>query len=91
MSCVNLFVAKKFHSPGISPTAAQIAAIHSRLAAIQLTGLRLPSRVRKVASVRRRLPVTMTSQPAHAVKIRQILQNLGSPVSETRPVQSRHA
>jgi hypothetical protein len=82
-------VARKFLNPELSPTSAQIAAINRRLAVIQLAGLRLPPRAPRVQPVRRRLPVTLNSAPAYPVKIRHVLQNLGSAVSETQPVQTR--
>lgn len=82
-------MARKFHTPDVSPTTAQIAAINLRLAAIQLAGLRLPARAPRLQPVRRLLPVTMNSALAYPVKIRHVLQNLGSPVSETQPLQTR--
>ncbi len=81
-------MARKFNSPEISPTTASIAAINLRLAAIQLAGLRPPVRARKIQPVRRRLLVTMVATQDWAVKIGQPFQNLGTPVSETLPVQS---
>ena len=90
-SCDSYPVARKFHSPEVSPTTAQIAAINLRLAAIQLAGLRLPARAKKIQPLRRRLPVSVVSAESYPVKIRHALQNLGSAVSEIQPIQSRRA
>jgi hypothetical protein len=90
-SCDGSGVARKSYNPELSPTAVQIAAIRSRLAAIESAGQRIPPRIRRVAPVRRRLPVVMMPQPAHAVKIRHTLQNVGSGISETQPVQNQRA
>lgn len=68
--------------------AADSAAMNLRMATMQLAGLRIPPRVRTVPVLRRRLPVTMISESAQPVIIRHVSQNLGSPVSETRPPQS---
>jgi len=71
---------------------AAIAAINLRMATIQLAGLRVPPRARKVPTVRRRLPVTMFTHDAEPVIIRHALQNLGSvAVSETQPIQTPRA
>ena len=71
---------------------AAIAAINLRMATIQLAGLRVPPRARKVPAVRRRLPVTIFTEAAQPVIIRQALQNLGSAVvSEIQPSQSPRA
>ena len=70
---------------------AAIAAINLRMATIHLAGLRVPPRVRKIPTVRRRLPVTMFPQEVQPVIIRHALQNLGSAVSETQPAQSPRA
>jgi hypothetical protein len=71
---------------------AAIAAINLRMATIQLAGLRVPPRARKVPAVRRRLPVTIFPQTAQPVIIRQALQNLGSAaVSGIQPSQSPRA
>ena len=91
MSCVNTFVARKFHNPEVSPTTAQIAAINQRLTAIQLAGLHIPSRARKIQNVRRRLPVTMIPAHPFLVKMRHVHQDLGNAVSETQPVQNQRA
>lgn len=65
-----------------------MAAMTLRLAAASLPGVRIFSRVRKIPSVRRRLPLTIISDLPQPVIIRHALQNLGSPVSETQPTQS---
>ena len=82
------FVAKKFHAPGLVRNAADSAAMNLRMATLQLSGLRVPPRIRTVPNLRRRLPVTAISEPPQPVIIRHVGQNLGSPVSETRPPQS---
>lgn len=59
-----------------------------RMATMQLTGLRLPPRARAVPMLRRRLPVEFGSESAQPVKMRHHSQKLGSPVSETQPIQN---
>jgi hypothetical protein len=81
-------VAKKFHVSGQLRNAADIAALNLRMATMQLGGMRVPPRARTVPSVRRRVLVTMVTESAQSVIIRHASQNLGSPVSETRPIQS---
>jgi hypothetical protein len=87
-NCGSIFVAKKFHAPGMVRTAADSAALNLRMATMQLSGLRVPPRIRTVPTLRRRLPVTAISEPPQPVIIRHVRQNLGSSVSETRPIQS---
>lgn len=64
------------------------AAMNLRMATMQLTGLRLPPRVRTVPMLRRRLAVVFAAESAQPVIMRQSGQNLGTPVSETQPTQS---
>jgi hypothetical protein len=61
------------------------------MATIPLTGLRSPPRVRRIPTVRRRLPVTIIPDSAQSVIIRHARQNLGSAASETQPVQTQRA
>jgi hypothetical protein len=71
---------------------AAIAAINLRMATIQLAGLRVPPRARKIPTVRRRLPVTIFPGVVQPVIIRHAFQNLGSAVvSEIQPSQSPRA
>jgi hypothetical protein len=84
-------VARKLQLRESSPLNAAIAAINLRMATIQLGGQRVPPRVRKVPTVRRRLPVTISPNEVQQVNIRHALQNLGSAFSETRPSQSPRA
>lgn len=68
--------------------AADRAATNLRMATMQLAGMRVPPRVRTVPMLRQRLLVTFVSESAQPVKIRHTSQNVGSPVTETRPTQS---
>ena len=68
-------------------TAAEVAAMNLRMATIPLAGLRVPPRVRKVPTVRRRLPVTIIPDSAQSVIIRHASQDLGTAVTEPQPVQ----
>ena len=88
MSCVSIFVARKFHASGMVRTAVDSAALNLRMATMQLAGLRIPPRVRTVPTLRRRLPVTFVPESAQPVIMRHASQNLGSPVTETQPAQS---
>ena len=84
------FVAKKFQTSGtMVRNAADFAAMNLRMATMHLTGMRIPPRVRTVPSLRLRLPVAVISSPPQQVIIRQIAQNLDSPVTGTRPNQSQ--
>jgi len=87
-SCDTFFVARKFHASGLVRNAADNAAMNLRMATMQLAGLRIPPRVRTVPRVRQRLPVAFVSASAQPVKIRHTSQNVGSPISETRPTQN---
>lgn len=69
--------------------AAQIAVMHLQAAVSHLSVLRAVSRQKKLETFRRRIPIVMFGGKPEAVKIRHVPQNVGSPVSETRPTQSR--
>ena len=84
-------MAKKLQASQGSRVAAQLAEINLRMATIPFAGGRVPPRVRKVPTVRRRLPVTMIQDDPRPVIIRQGFQNVGSAVSGTQPIQTRHA
>jgi transposase InsO family protein len=88
-SCRCHSVAKKYYNPGLARAAAEIAAINLRMAANPLAGVRIPPRVRKVPTVRRRLPITILTDSAQAVNIRHAAHNLGGAASEIQPAQSR--
>lgn len=87
-SCVSFFVAKKFHALGMVLNASDNAAMNLRMAMMQLRGVRIPPRVRTVPMLRQRLPVTFVSETVQPVIMRHLGQNLGSPVTGTRPSQS---
>ena len=86
-SCDTLLVARKYSNSVSLHVPAGVAAMNLRMATIPLAGLRVPPRVRKVPTVRRRLPVTIIPDSAQSVIIRHASQNLGSAVSEPQPVQ----
>jgi hypothetical protein len=87
-SCFQMLVAKKLQRPSSSPLNATIAAINLRMAAMALTGTRVPPPVNKVPTVRRRLPVTILPATEQPVIIRHVLLNVDSLISETQPSQS---
>jgi hypothetical protein len=87
-SCDTSCVARKNYHHQPVRNAAETAATNLRLATFQLSGLHLPSRVRNIPLIRRRLQVTMISQAVQPVMIRHTSQNLGSLLNEIRPVQS---
>ena len=91
VNCDKLFVAKKFHASGTVRSAVDIAAINLRMATLQLSGMRVPPRVRKVPALRRRLYVTMITDPPVTVIIRQAGQKMDSAVTGTRQTQSPRA
>ena len=69
-------------------SSADTAALNLRIATMQLSGLRVPPRVRTVPALRRRLRVEVISEPPQPVIIRHVRQNLGTGISETQPSQS---
>jgi len=87
-TCNAFFVARKFHASGMVRNATDNAAMNLRMATMQLAGLRIPPRVRTVPRVRQRVPVVFVSASTRPVKIRHTSQNVGSPISETRPTQN---
>ena len=91
MSCTESCVARKFYSPTPIRSSAEIAAMNLRLATLHLAKLRFPPPLRKPHPLRQRLSLTMMPYVAEEVKIRHNIQNLGSQVSETQPVQTRPA
>jgi len=70
---------------------AAIAAFTLRMATMSLAGAHVPARARKIPTMRRRLPITILNEPPQPVIIRHALQNLGSVVSGTQPIQSPRA
>jgi hypothetical protein len=64
------------------------AAMNLRLATMQMTGMRVPPRVRTIPHIRRRLSVTIISSPAETVIIRQAAPNLDTSF-QSRPVQDQ--
>ena len=84
-------MARKFYSPSPIRSSAEIAAMNLRLATLHLAKLRFPPPLKKAHPLRQRLSLTMMPDVAQEVKIRHNIQNLGSQVSETQPVQTRPA
>jgi hypothetical protein len=60
-----------------------------RSATLQMTGLRTPSRVRAIPSLRRRLEITIVGDQPETVIIRHIVPNVGTPVEAPRQIQNR--
>lgn len=83
-------MAKKFHVLGmVMRSSAEVADANLRSATVQMAGMRVPPRVRTIPSLRRRLPVTVISEPPQTVIIRQIVPNLDSRVNQTRQIQNQ--
>lgn len=89
-SCDTVPVARKYYNSLTVLEAMEIAALNLRTGMIPLAGLRPPPRIRKLPTVRRRLPVTIIPNTAKSVIIRHVSQNLGNVISEAQPVQIRH-
>lgn len=86
------FVAKKFHVLGmVLRDATETTAVNLRNIPVQMAGMRVPPRVRTIPSLRRRLPVTVISEPPQTINIRQVAPNLGSRVNQTRQIQNQLA
>lgn len=66
--------------------AAEAATMNLRAATLQMAGMRTPSRVRTIPSLRRRLHVTVVSEAAQPINIRHVVHNIDSGVNETRRV-----
>jgi hypothetical protein len=71
--------------------AANGAAMNLRMATMHMAGINVPPRVRAVPNVRRRLPVTIISEPPKEVIIRQAAPKIDTNVNETRQNQSPRA
>ena len=66
-----------------------IAAMNLRMATMQITGLRVPPRIRTIPALRRRLAVTVIPETPQAVIIRHAVHNMDTTVNGTRPIQSQ--
>jgi hypothetical protein len=86
------FVARKFHTAGtMLRSAPDSAAMNLRMATMQITGMRVPPRVRTIPHVRRRIPITMVNEPAEVVVVRQAVHNLGNTIHKARLIQDQRA
>jgi hypothetical protein len=88
-SCTIFRVARKFQVVGNAKAASEAAIMNLRKAATSLAGTQGRPRVRKIPTLRRRVPVTVIAESGQPVIIRHIGQNLGSVISEIRPTQSQ--
>ena len=88
MICDSSGVARKFYSPTPVRSSAENAAMNLRLAAFHLAKMRVPPPLKTIQPLRRRLSFTLIPHLAQVVKIRHSIQNVGSQVSETRPIQT---
>jgi len=64
------------------------AALNVRVTALQFAAIGVPPRAKRIHQPRRRLQIEGFSDIVQPVIIRHVRQNVGSVVSETRPVQS---
>lgn len=64
-------------------SAVDTAALNLRTATSQMAGMRVPPRVRTIPNPRRRLPISVISEPPRPVAIRQNVHNMDSAVNET--------
>jgi hypothetical protein len=90
-SCDDNLVARKSHDQNVACAVPETAVQNLRKAVIQLAGLRVAPRVRKIPTMRRRLSVLMVPASPQSVNIRHTSQNLGTAVSESQPVQNQRA
>ncbi len=89
MNCDIPRVARKYQITGMmARSAADSAAMNLRTATLQMAGINLPPRVRPIPPLRRRLPVTIITDPPETVIIRHIAQSLDTSVIERRQIQS---
>lgn len=89
-NCGQSFVAKKFHVLGMAMRSmAEVADPILRTVTMQMAGIRVPPRARTIPSLRRRLPVTVISEPPQNIVIRQIVPNMDNRVNGTRQVQNQ--
>jgi len=70
-------------------SANDFAAMNLRMATMQMTGLRLPPRVRTIPPLRRRLAVTIIPEAPVMVIIRHAVHNMDTSVTGTRPIQNQ--
>ena len=83
------FVAKKFHVLGmVLRNATETTTMNLRNLPMQMAGMRVPPRVRTIPSLRRRLPVTVISEPPQTVDIRRVVPNMDNRVNQTRQIQN---
>jgi hypothetical protein len=85
-------VAKKFHASGLSARSpAENAAMHLRMATMQLMGMRANPRVRSIPIVRRRIPVEIIREAPEVINIRHSVQTLDTTISEAQPIREQRS
>jgi hypothetical protein len=80
-------VARKYQSQVTTRAATNPGAMSFRLPALGSAAIGVPPRAKRVQVPRRRLPVQGYDEPVQSVKIIHVNQNLGTPVTPTRPAQ----
>ena len=85
-------VARKIQTAGTMVRSARdSAAMKIQMPPLQFTGMRVPPRIRKIPILRRRLPVTMITDPPQTFNIRHSVKQFDTPVAESRLVQPQLA
>jgi len=82
-------VARKYKVQGLATVTVEATAAKRGLARFQIAATGFPSRMKKIHTPRRRIPVTFLKEKPAPVKLRHTGQNLGSVVAEIQPVQNQ--
>lgn len=72
-------------------SATDTAALHLRMATMQIAGIRVPPRVRTIPPLRRRLPVEFVFGTTEEVQVRPTAPRMDTLVTESVSIQSQRA
>jgi hypothetical protein len=72
-------------------SAADNAAMNLRMATLQMTGIRMPPRVRTIPPMRRRLNVEFVSETPQVVKLKLSVPKMDTHVTKSVPIQTQRA
>jgi hypothetical protein len=82
-------VARKYKIQGYAAAAVEATAAKPGLARFPIATTGFPTRLKKIHTPRRRIPVTFFSERPKTVKMRHVGQNVGNLVAGTQTVQNQ--
>jgi hypothetical protein len=82
-------VARKYKVQGLADVTVEATPAKLGLARFQIAATGFPARMKKIQTLRRRLPVAFLTERPEALKIRHTDQNLGNLTPEVQPVQNQ--